>query len=236
MTEWTDSIVRKGFSQNYVIKKVIYSGKSKFQKIEIIEIPEFGKALFLDGVLQICESDSVIYDKSLVDPIFKINPNTKKIAILGGGDGGVLREVLTHKVDKAIMIEIDKDVIDVCKKYLPEVCKSAFEDKRTSLMIEDATKVIKKEKDLDAVIVDLIDPEMMTKSREKDLYKALFLDIKNSLKKNGVISIQLGSYYEKDLRDFILEIIKDNFKNISIKQVFIPSFVENWMFATSIKK
>ncbi len=236
MTEWTDSIVRKGFSQNYKIEKRIYSGKSKFQKIEIIEIPEFGKTLFLDGILQICEADSVIYDKALVDPIFKINPNAKKISILGGGDGGVLREVLTHKVDKAIMIEIDKDVIDICKKYLPEVCKTAFEDKRTSLMIEDATKVMKKEKDLDAVIVDLIDPEMMTKSREKELYKVLFLDIKNSLKKNGIVSIQLGSYYEKDLRDFIVKIVKDNFKDISIKQVFIPSFIETWMFSTAVKE
>ncbi len=232
---WTENSERHGFLVKYKIKNVLFSSKSNFQKIDIYDLEKFGKMLFLDNDLNICESDSLIYDKAMVDPVFEINPDTKKIMIIGGGDGGVLREALCHEIEEAIMIEIDKIVIDACKKHMPSVSENAFDDKRSKLIIGDATKIIKEYKDLDAVISDLTDPEIIAKEFGKEFYENLFLDIKNSLKEGGVLSLQVGSYYEKNMIMFLEQMLKKYFKRVEFRQVFIPSYVEPWIFGYAIK-
>lgn len=229
-------IVRDGFKIVHKINKSIFSGESKFQKIDVLDVEYFGKCLFLDRDINICESDSVIYDKAMVDPIFHKNKNVKRVMILGGGDGGVLREVLTHNVDEAIMVEIDKEVVDICRKYIPKICGNAFEDKRTKLIIDDASKVIGKHGELDAVISDLIDPERIAKAHGRDFYEKLLENVHKSLKKGGVLSMQVGSYFEEDIVKFIGELLKKHFIDIEFKQVFIPAYVEPWIFASAIKK
>src|SRR3989338_10524817 len=245
MTEnFTNDIRRLGFNIRYRVKKKIFSGKSRFQKIDIYDLEEFGKTLFLDDDLNICESDSHIYDKAMIDPIFMISEHNeaidkmtkddsaiskpeksvKRVLILGGGDGGVLREVLTHSVEEAIMVEIDKDVIDSCKKHLPKISNSAFEDRRTKLIIGDATGIIKEYKNLDAIVSDLTDPEIIAREFGRDFYNKLFSDISSALKDGGVLSLQVGSFYEKDMVEFIREVLEKYFKEVNFRQVFIPSY------------
>ena len=226
---------RPGFKLNYKIKRQLYSGRTKFQKIDIFDLEVFGKVLFLDNDFQICESDTVIYDKAMVDPIFEMNKDAKRVMILGGGDGGVLREVLTHPVEEAIMVELDKEVVDICKQYLPDICKNAFKDNRTKLIIDDAGKVIKQERNLDAIISDLTDPEKMLEFGGVEFYEQLFLDIKNALADNGILTLQVGSHYEHEMVHMIETMLKKHFKEVSFRPVFIPSYVEPWIFGYARK-
>ncbi len=184
----------KASTWGFKIEKVIYSKKSKFQKIEIFETKEFGKVLVLDGEVQLSTKNEFVYHEMLVHPAFFYHQNPKKVLILGGGDGGALREVVKHPVKEIYFVEIDKKVIEISKKYLPSVSKGAFEDRRLKIFIEDAKNFLKKFKEFfDIIIEDLTDPK--TISREcwnKKFYQLIF----QALKKDGIASFQTGEFKE----------------------------------------
>ena len=112
----------------YPINKQLYSGKSDFQKIEILNTVDFGKMLVLDGIVQITEKDGFIYSENLCHLPMFYHPNPEKVLIIGGGDGASLREILKHPVQEVYMVEIDQKVIEISKKYLPTLSNGAFED------------------------------------------------------------------------------------------------------------
>ena len=230
MTDFTEPIERPNFILKYRIKEYLHSSKSKFQKIDIIDIEEFGRVLFLDKDTQISEKDAEIYDRAIVDPVFAIKRDIKKVMIIGGGDGGVLRQALTYNIEEAVMAELDKEVIDVCKKYMPSICKNAYEDKRTKLIIGDAMKILDEQKDFDAILVDLTGPDKLANINTEEFYDNLFRKIKASLSSEGVISMQIGSYYEKNLVNLIETLLRKYFSNMQLKQIFIPCYIEPWIF------
>ncbi len=103
----------------YDVEKVLYKGKSKFQEIMVFENPYFGKILVLDGVVQLTERDEFIYHEMLTHVVMHAHPEAKTVAVIGGGDGGAVREVLKHDcVEKLYFIEIDEEVINTSKKIL----------------------------------------------------------------------------------------------------------------------
>ncbi|MGB9893738.1 MAG: spermidine synthase, partial [Candidatus Saccharicenans sp.] len=116
----------------FKVKKVLYEKKSAFQKIEIIENDFYGRVLFLDGLVQTTERDEFFYHEMLVHPALACHPRPEKVLIIGGGDGGALREVLRHPVKKAWLVEIDQEVIRACQKYFPWLDK-ALSDPRAEL-------------------------------------------------------------------------------------------------------
>lgn len=177
------------------IKKKLYSGKSRYQKIEIFDSYDFGKILALDGILQTTERDEFFYHEMLCQiPLFS-HKNPKEVLIIGGGDGGALREVLKHPIEKVWMVEIDKKVIEVSKKYLPSISKGAFEDKRAKIIIDDGWHFVKKYKDFfDVIILDLPDPWGPAQNL---ISLRFYQNIKKVLKEKGVVSIQSGSFFEQ---------------------------------------
>ena len=133
---------------------------SEFQNIKIINNKWWGKILWLDNILNLSEKDEFIYHEMLVHiPMFTHN-NPKNILIIGGGDGGSAREVLKHNIDKITLIDIDKDVIDECKKYLPNINNGAFNNDKLNLIIGDGIEFVKKSQNntFDVIIVDSTDP------------------------------------------------------------------------------
>ena len=103
------------------IKDVLYNGKSPYQKIEILDSVEFGKILTLDGLIMLTEKDEFIYHDMIVHIPMAVKPNIRKVLVIGGGDGGTIRELTRYKtIEKIHLVEIDKLVVDVCKEYLPE--------------------------------------------------------------------------------------------------------------------
>ena len=133
-SKWFFDEINPHLMQLHAIEGTLYSGRTKFQSIEIMKSHSFGKVLVLDGKIQSSEVDEFVYHELLVHPPMLAHPNPEKVFIAGGGEGATLRELLRHpSVKKAVMVDIDADVIKVCKKYLPEYSAGAFADKRTKV-------------------------------------------------------------------------------------------------------
>lgn len=146
--------------QGISLKGVVYSGHTPYQQVEILDTDPFGRCLVLDGKLQSAEADEFIYHEALVHPAMIAHPGPRRVLVAGGGEGATLREVLAHDtVEQAIMVDLDRQVVDLCRKHLPDHHRGAFDDPRADLHIADARDLLVRGHDTyDIVILDLPDP------------------------------------------------------------------------------
>jgi len=222
----------------YAIKKVLYLGRTKYQRIEILETYGYGKCLFLDGKLQSSISDEWIYHEVLVHPAMITHPNPKNVLIIGGGEGATLREVLRHKtIEKVYMVDIDEEVIRICMKYLPEWHRDSFNDHRVKLLFKDGRDFLSEtDETFDVIIVDLTDPVPGTPSVRlytKEFYKLVFMRLSN----DGVMVTQATSiHYTKENFAIICNTLKRVFPIVRPYYAYIPSFVTPWGFVLASKK
>lgn len=189
--------VRRCKRDSFLIKKEIFKGKTKFQSIHIFESPGFGKMLALDGIIQLSQSDEFIYHEMIAHvPLFS-HPDPKRLLVVGGGDGGVLREAGKHPLAGLQLVDIDKDVVALARKHLPFISRGAFSDKRTKLFFEDGRKFIARHKDFfDIIVVDSTDPVGPGKVLfQRDFYKNVF----EALTKDGMAIFQLGPFLDFNL-------------------------------------
>jgi len=208
----------------YKIEKILKTQFSPFQKIEVFTNSTMGRVLTLDNVIQTTERDEFIYHEMLVHIPLISHPDPKKILIIGGGDGGVLREVLKYPVQKVTLVEIDRAVIGVSKKYLQNIGKRCWENKKLELIIDDGAKFVRNtEKKFDVVIVDSSDPIGPAKVLFR---KKFYQDIKRILNKKGVMTRQTGSsfYQEKEMKENF-RISKEVFKNTFLYLITLPSYI-----------
>ncbi|PIP24136.1 MAG: spermidine synthase [Candidatus Nealsonbacteria bacterium CG23_combo_of_CG06-09_8_20_14_all_37_18] len=205
------------------IKKKLYSGKSSFQKIELYDTYAYGRILVLDGIVQTSEKDEFIYHEMLCQTPMFLHENPRRVLIIGGGDGGALEEVLKHKIEKVWVAEIDAKVIEVSRKYLPSISKRAFKNKKSEITIGDGKEYINKYKDFfDVIILDLSDPGGPAKDlMSLDFYKKT----KRALRKNGIISIQSGSFTcQPGLVSTIFSRIRKVFPYTEIRRAVVPCY------------
>jgi spermidine synthase len=218
-------------------EKVLYKGKSKYQEIEIFLNPFFEKVLILDGIVQTTQKDEFIYHEMLTHiPIFS-HGNVKKVLIIGGGDGGILREVLRHKsITQAIMVEIDALVIEKCIEFMENLSKNAFENPKAEIIIQNANEYIKNTKDkFDVIICDSTDP---IGSGLVLFLEEFYKNCKNALNENGILVTQNGvPIFQNDE----LKITYENRKKIFLENSYyfapIPSYIGGFMafgFASDI--
>ncbi len=209
---------------SYKIEKEFYRRRSSFQKIEIFKNPLMGRVLALDGIVQTTEKDEFIYHEMLTHIPLMSHPNPKKVLIIGGGDGGVLREVLKYPVEKVTMVEIDRKVIETSKKYLRNICQRSFESKKLELIIEDGAKFVQNTKEkFDVVIIDSSDPIGPAKILFK---KKFYQDIRKILSKKGMMTRQTGStFYQEDEMAENFKISKEIFKYTFLYLIAIPSYI-----------
>ena len=213
----------QGISLSLEIKKVLYEKKSKYQEIGLYQTKEFGKMLVLDGIIQLTQADEFAYHEMLAHlPLFA-HPSPENMLVIGGGDGGLLREVARHDCVKYIDIcEIDKDVIKVSKKLLPDIA-SGFDDKRVKVNILDANVFIKKmKKKYDIIIVDSSDPI----GPGSVLFRYEFYkDLKAALKKNGIIATQGESFFlHENIVADLIKITRKLFYRQAYAQIFTPTY------------
>ncbi|MFC2084510.1 adenosylmethionine decarboxylase [Bacteroidota bacterium] len=231
---WITSKSDTGFEIKYFIKKHLYKKKSKYQMIDVIENPIFERMLFLDKDLQISERDANEYNKSLIDPIRELRKKIKSAAILGGGDGGILFEILKLNPTSVTLIDIDEHVIKVSKKYLNSICHNSFEDPRVKIITKDAITFIQQDLKFDAIIYDLtMHPEAFTKVPRSKYLDDLFFNIKKRLNKKGILTLQVSSEYDKDTFKIVRKILSKHFADIKYENILIPSFCEHWIFASA---
>lgn len=185
-------ITPAGFGIAIKQKEVLFSEQSPFQKVEIIDTDSsLGKILTLDGLMMTTEGDEYFYHE-MISHIPMINHKCpKSVLVIGGGDGGTVREVLKHeKVEHVVLCEIDGMVIDACKKFLPTIA-GKLDDSRVEILVEDAIEYIKnKENEFDIVLIDSTDP---MGPGEGLFTEEFYTNVKKSLKQGGIVAAQSES-------------------------------------------
>jgi len=235
-TMWFSEHVTPHFIQQFSISDVLYNGESEFQSIQILDTPGFGKCLILDGKIQCSESDEFIYHEALVHPPMLAHPQPETVFIAGGGEGATLREVLAHKtVKKAVMVDLDKKVVDVCKEFLPSLSQGAFDDSRVELLHTDAMKYLEETKEkFDVVIIDLTEP--LEEGPSYLLYtREFYHDLREKLTSDGVVALQAGSTSMVISFGFVAvaNTLSTAFPVVAPYQAEIPSFGGSWGFAVA---
>ncbi|MGB9728894.1 MAG: polyamine aminopropyltransferase [Thermoprotei archaeon] len=209
------------------VSKVIVDKKTKYQHVIIAETLDFGKVLVLDGYIQSSINDEFYYHESLVHPALFTHPNPQNVLIIGGGEGATLREVLKHKtIKKAIMVDIDGELLDIAKEYLSEMHQGSFFDPRSVILVEDGFKyVMETQNKFDVVIIDLIDP-YIAESIASPLYEKHFYDkIKSILNSEGIMVTQAGnSFFYKDVYQKVLSNIYQVFPIVKEYNIWIPCY------------
>ena len=179
--------------QGFEINKTLFEGKSEYQDVSIYENDSLGRILTLDGIIQITECDEFVYQEMMTHvPLFS-HENPKNVLIIGGGDGGILREALRHKgIKRVVMSEIDQLVVDACIEYMPSINNhgKVYKDPRTQLIVGDAFSFVK-DTDLkfDVVIIDSTDP---IGPGEKLFSYEFYKNLVQTLNENAVVSTQGG--------------------------------------------
>ena len=219
------------------IKRTIHSRRTKFQQIDIVETYEYGRMLVLDGKVQSTVRDEYIYHESLVHPVMFAHPNPRDVLIVGGGEGGTLREVLRHPgVRRAVMVDIDEGVVESSKKYMPELSDGAFESEMVELAIGDGRKYVEDcGRKFDVIIMDVTDP--LEGGPGQLLYTKEFYEAaRKILKGDGILVTQATStYYSTYCFATICRTIKKVFGKAGGYHVWVPAYDSMWGFVYGTK-
>ena len=220
------------------VNKQLYSSTSRFQRIDVFESFEFGRFLALDGFMMLTEKDEFIYHEMITHVPMAVNPDIKKILVIGAGDGGVLRELIKYSTIETIDVaEIDEEVVNVCKKFLPKTA-CGFDDERVNIYYQDGMKFIRRHVgEYDLIIVDSTDP---FGPGEGLFTKEFYGNCYNALKEDGIMVNQHESpFYEEDAAAMkrAHKRIYDSFPISKLYQAFIPTYPSgHWLFGFASKK
>jgi len=221
------------------IKNKIIEKESKYQKIEVYETENFGKMLVIDGKIQLLENGEKSYHEPLVHTVLLVHPNPRHVLIIGGGDGGTIREVLRHDIEFVEMVEIDREIIDISMDYLKIDNGILYNlinklEPRANLIIEDGIEYIKNCKEIfDVIIVDSTDPFKAAEPLfSEDFYKYAY----RALDEKGLFITQAGSLYF--LTENAIETYSKIGKIFDKAYIFaspVVGYVSPWSFVAGVK-
>jgi spermidine synthase len=159
MPDFTETLP-DGYGQQFRIDELLYEAKTDHQHLMIFKNAVFGRVMVLDGIVQTTEKDEFIYHEMMAHVPILAHGHARRVLIVGGGDGGLLREVTRHrKIDHVTQVEIDAQVIDLCRRYLPDHSQGAFDDPRVTIVIDDGIEFVRKtEARYDVILSDSTDP------------------------------------------------------------------------------
>jgi len=187
---WFDEPLGVGLQLGLQVESIVFRETTAHQDLVIYETSQWGRVMALDGIMQVCERDEFIYHEMLTHVPMLAHGNARNICIIGGGDGGILREALRHPLEQVTMVEIDAAVVELCTTHLPSISNGAFDDPRTNLVIADGARFIAEtEQRFDVIIVDSTDPigpgEVLFTSE-------FYGHCKSRLTKGGIVVTQSG--------------------------------------------
>lgn len=217
------------------LKQRLFSEKSDFQKVEVVETQEHGMLLAHDGMIMVTEKDEFVYHDMITHVPMYTHPNPQNVLVIGGGDGGTVREVLKHpSVKKVTMVEIDGMVVDVSKKFIPQT-SSELENPKVKLLIQDGVQFMKESTEqFDVIIVDSSEPiGPATPLFNVDFYK----DIDSRLTNNGIVVSQGESpYYDMKMQKVLVNILAEVFPKVHIYNYCNMSYPSGlWSFTYASK-
>jgi spermidine synthase len=214
-------------SYDYKVEEILCSRQTKHQELLIFKSPYFGKVLTLNGVVQLTEWDEYFYHEMIAQVALHAHPSPANVLIIGGGDGGTLREVLKHRVvEKALVVELDREVIEACKEFFPSLA-SGFTDLRTEIVEMDGASFLAQTKEkFDLIIVDSTDPVGPAES----LFTSQFFTYAfSALKAEGMFVAQTESLHFH--REFVREVqlrLAQIFPLVDLYAVPLATYAGNW--------
>jgi spermidine synthase len=235
---WFSELHTEHVKLSIKVDKQLYTGQSRFQRIDVFESKEFGRFLTLDGYMMLTEKDEFIYHEMIVHTPMAVNPGIQNVLVIGAGDGGAARELVRYPGIRRIdIVEIDQAVVEVCKEYLPQTA-CGFEDDRVNLHFQDGLRFIRSRSgEYDLIIVDSTDPfgpgeGLFTKEFYGNCFKALTPD--------GIMVNQHESpFYEPDAiaMQRAHKRIRESFPISRVYQAHIPTYPSgHWLFGFASKR
>jgi spermidine synthase len=218
----------------HAIVRTIVEVQTKFQHVEIMETAAYGKVLVLDGRMQSSQADEFIYHEALVHPgLLMLDAPPSSALVIGGGEGATVREILRYpSIRRVVMVDIDAEVVELCKRHLPEMHQGAFEDPRTEFRAEDARGYLERTPDrFDLIVVDLVEP--LDEGPACLLFTREFYQlVRDRLTPSGAMTMQAGMTKVGEL-DFFTSIhrtLREVFPVVAGYQTFISCFGIPWGF------
>ncbi|MDP1608105.1 MAG: polyamine aminopropyltransferase [Chlamydiales bacterium] len=205
--------------------KTILEEKTESQDLLIFENPQFGRVLSLDGAVQLTTSDEPVYHEMMVHVPLLTHANPTSVLVIGGGDGGILRETVRHEeLKRIVLVEIDPSVIALSKEYFPSLSKGAFEDPRVEVIIADGAEYVKNSTEtFDVIICDSTDP---TGPAAVLFTSEFYKNCKHLLKKDGIFVNQNGvPFVQRDELVLTWTNRKDHFKHLGYYLAPVPTYV-----------
>jgi spermidine synthase len=235
---WYFEPIRPDLIVGSALDEVIYKGKTRYQDVQILRLSGFGLCLVLDGKTQSAEADEYIYHEALVHPSLVAHTRPERVFIGGGGEGATLREVLRHRsVRRVVMVDLDREVVEICRRFLPGHHQGAFDDPRAELVFGDARAYLNDTREsFDVIILDLADP--IEGGPAYLLYTREFYRVALArLSPGGILVTQAGATDPLSCEggfSAIAHTVASVFPGTLVYTVFVPAFGSPWGFAVGL--
>lgn len=225
MSKIFSETLHDGYAQSFGVRNILFESRTEHQHLVIFESASFGRVMSLDGVIQTTERDEFIYHEMLAHVPLFAHGAAKDVLIIGGGDGGLLREVLKHpEVERVVQVEIDRAVIDLCVQYFPNHSQGAFDNPRAEIVIGDGIDyVCNTTRRFDVVLSDCTDPigpgEVLFSSR-------FYEGVARCLNKGGIFAAQNGSaFLQPDEVTTTHQRLSPYFRDCSFFTASVPTYI-----------
>ncbi len=236
---FTESTMNEGVYHAFGIERVLFETKSEYQEIKVYQTKQLGRLLTLDGAAMISEKDEFIYHEVMVHCPLLVQSQTKHVLVIGGGDGGIIRELCRYpSIERIDLVEIDREVVRTCQDYFPNVARS-LENSRVHIFYQDGIKFLEDTSregvKYDLIIIDSTDPVGLA----KDLYSNSFYElIHKTLSDEGIFMSQTGTplFDEFGIRENYRQ-LGQHFKKV--QAICAPILIYpgvHWTFAAASKK
>jgi len=217
----------------YRLKSVVYCGKTPYQTVLIADTVNFGKILVLDGAIQSSEDDEALYHELLVQPAMVRHPNPQDVLIIGGGEGATLREVLVHRSVRSVtMVDLDRQVVELCREHLLDWHQGAFDDPRLRLVFGDGRKFVEEDESrYDVVVIDVVD--MLDNGPAQALYTRQFYELlRRRLRPEGIVVVQglEFTFLDDKMHAALYRTLKTVFPEVYSYKTLVPSYLCDWAF------
>ncbi len=231
-TAWVSENLVPPIKVEYQFSKELHQEQTPYQSMRVVESAFYGRMLLLDGIVQTTEKDEFVYHEMLTQVPLMAHPAPERVLIIGGGDGGMLRETLRHPgVRKAVLVEIDERVVEISKKFLPSISGGCFADPRVEALYCDGARYVKETSErFDVVLVDSSDPiGPATVLFQKEFYA----DIAQILTPDGVLVRQTGStFLQPEEQANALEILREVFRHNALYVFPVPTYIGGFFSAS----
>lgn len=233
---WYTEKQTESFGITAKIKETLVREQTQYQDLAIVETEQFGRMLMLDGMVMTTEKDEFVYHEMLAHPALFTHPRPRRVLVIGGGDGGVIREIVRHPaVERAVLVEIDGKVIEYCRQYLPSIA-GKLDDPRVEVIVGDGYRHIHEHKNsYDVVIVDSTEPVgPAVQLFEKGFYQGIY----DALTEDGIMVAQTDNpWFKGELTAQVYRDVQHIFPLARVYQANIPTYPSGlWTFTLGSKK